>query len=64
MAATLTMDAKRDHNGPKPRWAEPRLKAVGAVGEILQDTGKGKCSIPGGDPGESRKPSGGDPCGD
>jgi hypothetical protein len=49
-----------DSSLSKPRWEEPRLRGVGTVGEVLQDTGKGKLSITGGDPGESRKPSGGE----
>ena len=63
MAASSMTETAKEPSERKPEWAEPRLKVVGSVGEILQDTGKGKCSIAGGDPGEGRKQSGGGDCG-
>jgi len=39
-------------------WMAPAVRIVGEVGEILQ-SGTGKLSLVGGDPGENRKQSGG-----
>ena len=48
----------QDANPPaaKQPWVEPKLKAVGTVGDVLQGGG-GKLSVVGGDPGEMRKQS-------
>jgi hypothetical protein len=42
-----------------PHWEPPSLKLVGTIGEVLQGGG-GKLSTSGGDPGDLRKPSGGE----
>ncbi len=42
---------------PKRRWEKPMLTYVGNAGEVLQ-SGGGKMSPTGGDPGENRKESG------
>ena len=49
-------NAGKTEAGKRP-WKRPELKYVGTVGEVLQ-TGGGKLSITGGDPGEGRKPQG------
>ena len=43
----------RGNADPLPAWQEPRLSYVGHVGDVLQ-SGGGKLSPQGGDPGENR----------
>jgi hypothetical protein len=58
MTEKQTGKAEEGNASNRGRWDEPRLTAVGTVGDVLQDTGKGKLRIVGGDSGESRKPTG------
>jgi hypothetical protein len=46
-------------NPTKKAWTRPSLKYVGHVGDVLQGGG-GKLTPSPADPGESRKPSGGE----
>ena len=56
MRGNNTEQSTRDAG--KRTWTQPTLKYVGNVGEVLQGGG-GKLTPSPGDPGESRKPSGG-----
>ena len=48
------------HCAERPRsWKKPELERVGDLKEVILGGG-GKLSIAGGDPGENRKPSGGE----
>jgi hypothetical protein len=43
----------------RQRWEPPAVEKVGTVGDVLKGGG-GKLSVVGGDPGDQRKPSGGE----
>jgi hypothetical protein len=57
------MKPKKNQRLPEPifreRWIAPELRKVGAVSDVLKGGG-GKLSVAGGDPGDGRKPSGGE----
>ena len=42
----------------KKPWEPPKLTLMGDVAAIVQDTGVGKLTTTGGDPGENKKESG------
>ncbi len=47
------------NDAPKQPWESPKLTYVGRVRDVVQ-LGGGKLSQTGGDPGDPRKPSGGE----
>jgi len=54
---TPTDPTSADQRPMKPPWQRPTIVIAGHVTEIIRGGG-GKLSLVGGDPGDSRKPSG------
>lgn len=59
MPKTSEADKVSDAADAKRPWEPPRLTYLGHINEIVQGGG-GKLSLSGGDPGDPRKPSGGE----
>ena len=55
----MTQNERKETSPAKKEWKRPSLKYVGHVGDVLQG-GSGKLTPSPADPGESRKPSGGE----